>query len=140
MSKESPTSGNFSKKGALFPQNVTPSSSATPGLLPEVNDLRVIRLELLPVLVGFNLWIILSNSVLFGIIWRKVREGNAHPTDCYLINLAIVDILDGFLVLPMMTAVLLLHYFPFSASLCGVWVYWDYFLIVVSSYGYAGLL
>jgi len=93
---------------------------------------------LLTLLVLLTLWIIASNAVTIVALWRSRRRG--HVAELYFANLAISDVLLGVLILPLMSVVILVGYFPFSSFLCDVWVFLDYYLIVASSFGNTALM
>ena len=85
----------------------------------------------------FIFWVIATNLLIIVGVYRSRRK---LLSDFYLINLALTDILVGFLVLPFMCIVVLLGYFPFSPSVCSFWIFCDYYLIIAGAYGVAGLL
>lgn len=95
------------------------------------------NLTLLFGLVLFTLWVVVMN--LFTIIGLLKTHRKGHVTDLYLANLAAMDTLLGILILPLMSVVILLGYFPFTRFVCDLWVFLDYYLIVAASFGTCAL-
>lgn len=89
-------------------------------------------------LVTFTLWVIVMNLLTVIGLLRTHRTG--HMADLYLANLAVGDFLLGFLILPLMSVVILLGYFPFAKLVCNVWVFLDYYLIVAASFGSCAMM
>ncbi|CAL8113112.1 unnamed protein product [Orchesella dallaii] len=87
-----------------------------------------------------TIWCIVMNLLIIGALWKGHERDKEHVTDMYLINLAFADVLLGFLVFPFMSIVILVGYFPLSATWCNIWVYFDYYLIIATSYGFAALM
>jgi hypothetical protein len=96
------------------------------------------NVALLIVLIVFILWVIIVNCLTIVGLWKTHKKG--HVVDLYLANLAFGDVLLGILILPLITVVFLLGYFPFSSFVCDAWVFVDYYLIVASSYGFTALM
>ncbi|CAG7832008.1 unnamed protein product [Allacma fusca] len=87
--------------------------------------------------ICFILWVIGSNILIIVAVLQSQRK---VMSDYYIVNLALVDILVGFLVLPFMCIVVLLGYFPFGQTVCSFWIFFDYYLIIAGAFGYTGLL
>jgi len=96
------------------------------------------NIALLIVLIIFIIWVIVLNCLTIVGLWKTHKKG--HVVDFYLANLAFGDVLLGILILPLISVVILLGYFPFSSYLCDAWVFLDYYLIVASSYGFTALM
>ncbi|XP_035709977.1 5-hydroxytryptamine receptor 1E-like [Folsomia candida] len=96
------------------------------------------NIMLLVGLVTFTMWVLLMNLLTIIGLWRTHRRG--HMADLYLANLAVGDALLGILVLPLMSIVILLGYFPFTRFVCDLWVFVDYYLIVAASFGCCALM
>jgi hypothetical protein len=84
-------------------------------------------------------WVVFLNGIVVLGFYSK-REEKKHAADIYMINMGIADFLVGIFVLPLMGADVVIGYFPFGNFLCQFWIYWDYFLIVISAFISAALL
>lgn len=91
-------------------------------------------------LVTCTIWVIVMNLLIITALLKGHAKNKEDATDMYLINLLFADVLLGVFVFPFMSIVILIGYFPFSALWCNLWVYFDYYLIIASSYGFAALM
>lgn len=99
------------------------------------------NLMILACLVTCTLWVIIMNTMIIGALLKAHARDKEHVlTDIYLVNLLICDVGLGLFVFPFMSIVILIGYFPLSATWCNIWVYFDYYLIISSSYGFAALM
>jgi hypothetical protein len=89
-------------------------------------------------LISFTLWVIVMNLLIIIGLWKTHRRG--HMADLYLTNLAVGDTLLGIFILPLMSVVILIGYFPFTRFVCDLWVFLDYYLIIASSFGSTSLM
>lgn len=95
------------------------------------------------ILIGLSfctIWVIVMNLILIGALLKGHKRDKDHVTDMYLINLLFADVLLGIFVFPFMSVVIVIGYFPLSQVWCNLWVYFDYYLIIASSYGFAALM
>lgn len=98
------------------------------------------NLLILTALVTCTIWVIVMNLIMIGALLKGHSKDKEHVTDMYLINLLFADVLLGVFVFPFMSIVILIGYFPLSSVWCNLWVYFDYYLIIASSYGFAALM
>lgn len=98
------------------------------------------NLLILAGLTTCTIWVIVMNLLIIGALFKGHARDKEHLTDLYLINLLFADVLLGIFVFPFMSIVILIGYFPLSGVWCNLWVYFDYYLIIASSYGFAALM
>ena len=90
------------------------------------------------ILLSYTVWVIIGNSLVCIGTVKAYKFGQVCPI--YLCYVSSLDVLVGVCLLPTMTIIKLVGYFPYSSIACNVFVYWDYYIICAASFGHFTLM